>query len=48
MWGQLLLWENGVHPIDVVECEPELVDGSWVDFGGVMFLLTYFLGMLGY
>ena len=37
----LALAENSVHPYDVLECEPELVSGYYVDYGGVVFMLIY-------
>ena len=30
-----------IHPYDVLECEPELVSGWYVDMGGVAFMLIY-------
>jgi len=35
------LIETSVHPYDVLECEPELVSGYYVDYGGVVFMLIY-------
>ncbi|MCP3680486.1 MAG: NADH-quinone oxidoreductase subunit H [Gammaproteobacteria bacterium] len=37
----LSLAESSAHPYDVVECEPELVCGYYVDHGGVSFMLIY-------
>ncbi len=37
----LSLAEAAAHPYDVVECEPELVSGYYVDHGGVSFMLIY-------
>nr|QHQ98625.1 NADH dehydrogenase subunit 1 [Namystynia karyoxenos] len=33
--------ESGVQPFDLVECEPEVVSGYFVDHGGVLFMLIY-------
>jgi NADH:ubiquinone oxidoreductase subunit H len=30
-----------IHPIELIECEPELVSGYFVDAGGVMFMTIY-------
>jgi NADH:ubiquinone oxidoreductase subunit H len=35
------LLETSVHPYDVLECEPELVSGYYVDYGGVAFMVIY-------
>jgi len=35
------LLETSVHPYDVLECEPELVSGYYVDYGGVSFMVLY-------
>ncbi len=37
----LLLLETSCHPYDVLECEPEVVSGYYVDQGGVAFMLVY-------
>ena len=37
----ILLAETTLHPYDVVECEPELVSGYYVDHGGIAFMLIY-------
>ena len=41
VWLLLALLEGGVHPYDVVECEPELVSGYYVDMGGALFVICY-------
>jgi len=33
--------ESSVHPYDVLEAEPELVSGYYVDYGGVAFMVIY-------
>ena len=33
--------EASWHPYDVLECEPEVVCGWYVDYGGVSFMLVY-------
>merc|ERR1712137_1273816 len=30
-----------MHPYDVLEAEPEVVSGYYVDYGGVVFMLIY-------
>jgi NADH:ubiquinone oxidoreductase subunit H len=35
------LLETSIHPYDVLECEPELVSGYYVDYGGVAFMVIY-------
>ncbi len=37
----LSLVETAGHPYDVVECEPEMVSGYYVDHGGVSFMMIY-------
>ena len=37
----LTMLELSMHPYDVLECEPELVSGYYVDLGGVCFMLVY-------
>ena len=32
---------TSLHPYDVLECEPELVSGWYVDLGGVCFMCIY-------
>merc|ERR1711976_310361 len=33
--------DSSIHPYDMIECEPELVCGYFVDHGGVLFMLVY-------
>ena len=33
--------ESSVHPYDVLEAEPEIVSGYYVDYGGVAFMVIY-------
>ena len=33
--------ECSLHPYDVLECEPEIVSGYYVDHGAVAFMLIY-------
>jgi len=33
--------ETSLHPYDVLECEPELVSGYYVDYGAVGFMVIY-------
>jgi NADH:ubiquinone oxidoreductase subunit H len=33
--------ETSIHPYDVLEAEPEVVSGYYVDYGGVVFMLLY-------
>ena len=33
--------ESSIHPFDVLEAEPELVSGWYVDYGGVVFMVIY-------
>ena len=37
----LLLLECSLHPYDVLEAEPEVVSGYYVDYGGHVFMLIY-------
>nr|APQ44785.1 NADH dehydrogenase subunit 1 [Diplonema papillatum] len=37
----ITLLELSIHPYDVLECEPELVSGYYVDLGGVSFMVVY-------
>lgn len=37
----VLMVETSVHPYDVLESEPELVSGYYVDYGGVAFVVIY-------
>nr|ATQ37472.1 NADH dehydrogenase subunit 1 [Diplonema sp. ATCC 50224] len=41
LWVLSILLEGGVHPYDVMECEPELVSGYYVDLGSVVFVVCY-------
>ena len=34
-------WWSSVHPYDVLEAEPEIVSGYYVDYGGVAFMVIY-------
>ena len=36
-----MLIESSVHPYDVLEAEPEVVSGYYVDYGAVVFMLVY-------
>ena len=33
--------ECSLHPYDLLECEPELVSGYYVDHGAVAFMIIY-------
>ena len=33
--------ECSIHPYDILECEPEIVSGYYVDYGGVSFMVIY-------
>ena len=33
--------EGSLHPFDVLECEPEVVSGYYVDHGSVGFMVIY-------
>ena len=37
----VLCLETSLHPYDVLEAEPEVVSGYYVDYGGVVFMLLY-------
>nr|QHQ98703.1 NADH dehydrogenase subunit 1 [Sulcionema specki] len=37
----IVMMEVTIHPYDVVECEPEMVCGYYVDYGGVYFTVIY-------
>ena len=41
LYVALMLIEAAAHPYDVIECEPEVVSGYYVDHGGVSFMLIY-------
>ena len=40
-YGVAMLLETSMHPYDILEAEPELVSGYYVDYGGVVFMLIY-------
>ena len=40
-YGMAVLLETSVHPFDVLEAEPELVSGYYVDYGGYVFMVIY-------
>ena len=40
-YGIASLLESSMHPYDVLEAEPEVVSGYYVDYGGVVFMLIY-------
>ena len=35
------LADTSIHPYDVLEAEPEVVSGYYVDYGGVAFMVIY-------
>jgi len=35
------MMEGSIHPYDVLEAEPEIVSGYYVDYGGYVFMLIY-------
>jgi len=35
------MMESSIHPYDILECEPEIVSGYYVDYGGVSFMVIY-------
>jgi len=37
----VVLLDGGIHPYDVIECEPELVSGYYIELGGVLFIVCY-------
>ena len=41
LYTALAVVESTCHPFDVVECEPEMVSGYYVDHGGISFMLIY-------
>ena len=41
LYGVATLLETSMHPYDVLEAEPEVVSGYYVDYGGVVFMLIY-------
>ena len=48
-YAMLTMLELSIHPYDVLECEPELVSGYYVDLGGVCFMVVYLAeGMLAH
>ena len=40
-YGIVCMVESSVHPYDVLEAEPEIVSGYYVDYGGVAFMVIY-------
>jgi len=40
-YGIGVLMETSVHPFDVLEAEPELVSGYYVDYGAIAFMVIY-------
>ena len=36
-----MLVECSLHPYDVLESEPEIVSGYYVDYGAVVFMVIY-------
>ena len=41
MYSMVTLMEGSIHPYDVLEAEPEVVSGYYVDYGGYVFMLVY-------
>ena len=47
MWSVVVVYavatmiETSLHPFDLLECEPEIVSGYYVDHGSVGFMLIY-------
>ena len=41
VYGLVVCLETSLHPYDVLEAEPEVVSGYYVDYGGVVFMLLY-------
>ena len=37
----VVLLETSCHPYDVLEAEPEVVSGYYVDYGGYVFMVLY-------
>ena len=37
----VMLMEGSLHPFDVLEAEPEIVAGYYVDYGGHVFMVIY-------
>ena len=37
----VVLLECSVHPYDVLEAEPEVVSGYYVDYGGYVFMVVF-------
>ena len=41
LYVMCMLLESSIHPFDVLESEPEIVSGWYVDYGGVVFMVLY-------
>ena len=41
VYGVVSLIETSIHPYDILEAEPEVVSGYYVDYGGYVFMLIY-------
>ena len=41
VYCMVVLMEGSIHPYDVLEAEPEVVSGYYVDYGGYVFMLVY-------
>ena len=50
LWVIVTLLECSIHPYDVLECEPEMVSGFYVDMGAVLlpggWMPPHMLGLL--
>ncbi len=40
-YGIGVLIESSIHPFDVLEAEPEIVSGYYVDYGSIAFMVIY-------
>ena len=41
VYGLCLVVESSIHPFDILEAEPEIVSGWYVDYGGIAFVVIY-------